>query len=149
MNISPDTQFRLPYQVDVRPSQEFGYEITKNKLASIKLGPSDDEDVKFYVPGDTFNESDHRENSGFTAHQGKVLHLSGYIDIENRISVGCAGAVLTCLQRKRAADYLPGDQSADLAFAIKSIEMFSLEGTMYVKFICPLLPICRNQLMFS
>lgn len=122
--------------MDVRPSQEFSYEVAKNKLASIKLRPSNDEDVKFYVPGDTFNESDYRENSGFTAHQGKVLHLSGYIDVENRISVGCAGAVLTCLQRKRAADYLPGDQSAELAFRIKSIEMFSLQGTMYVDFIC-------------
>lgn len=120
--------------MDVRPSQEFSYEVAKNKLGSIKLDPSND-DVKFYVPGDTFNETEYRENSGFTAQQGRVLHLSGHIDIENRISMGCAGAVLTCLQRKRAADYLPGDQSAELAFRIKSIEMFNLQGTMYVDFI--------------
>lgn len=126
----------MPYQVDVRPSQEFSYEVAKNKLASIKIGPSENEDVKFYVPGDTFDESEYRENPGFTAHQGKVLHLSGYIDVENRVSMGCAGAVLTCLQRKRAADYLPGDQSAELAFKIKSIEMFSLQGTMHVNSIC-------------
>ncbi|KAK2760737.1 MutS protein msh5 [Arachnomyces sp. PD_36] len=127
-----DAQFRLPYQVDVRPGQEFGYEVAKNKLASIGLGSANSRGVKFYVPGDTFDETEYRENSGFTTHQGKVLHLSGYIDIENRVSVGCAGAVLTHLQRKRAANYLPGDRPSELSFGIKSIEMLSLKGTMFV-----------------
>ena len=45
--------------------------------------------------------------------------------------MGCAGAVLTYLQRRRSVQYLPGDADASMAFRISSIEVFSLDGMMY------------------
>ena len=50
--------------------------------------------------------------------------------MESRISVGCVGAVLSCLQRKRTTDYLPDDPEAQRAYSINEIEMFSMAGTM-------------------
>jgi DNA mismatch repair protein MSH5 len=46
--------------------------------------------------------------------------------------VGCAGALVSYLQRRRAAAYLPGDQAAQLMFRISALEMFSLRETMFV-----------------
>jgi DNA mismatch repair protein MSH5 len=46
--------------------------------------------------------------------------------------VSCAGAVISYLQRRRSAAYLPGDQVALLMFRISILEMFSLRETMFV-----------------
>lgn len=85
------------------------------------------EHIQFLVPGDglTYDDQVGTENVGFTAHEGKILHLAGFIDMENTISVGCAGALLTYLQRKRATEYLPNDDSVH-AFRVRSIEMFKI-----------------------
>ena len=79
-----------PYILDVRPSNEFGYEA------------------------------------------GNLLQLSSVIDVESRLSVSCAGAVLSYIQCRRAVLCLPGDPDAINSFKISSIEMFSLEGVMLV-----------------
>ena len=46
--------------------------------------------------------------------------------------VGCAGALLSYLQRRRAAAYLPGDEAAHMMFRITALEMFSLRETMFI-----------------
>jgi DNA mismatch repair protein MSH5 len=46
--------------------------------------------------------------------------------------VGCAGALISYLQRRRAATYLPGDHAAHLMFRVSTLEMFSLRETMFV-----------------
>lgn len=40
--------------------------------------------------------------------------------------------MLSYLQRRRAAAYLPGDEAANMMFRIKSLEMFSLRDTMFI-----------------
>ncbi|PGH01372.1 DNA mismatch repair protein MSH5 [Blastomyces parvus] len=130
---SPDDQFQLPYHLDVRPVQEFNFEGAKLKLASLQLGTSKSE-TRFLVPGDTFslNQNGDQNDLGFTDHQGRLLTLSGSIDMDNRISIGCAGAIITHLQRKRAAECLANDNSGSELFSIKSLEMRSLRDTMFV-----------------
>ena len=48
------------------------------------------------------------------------------------MQIGCAGAVLNYLSRRRTVEYLPGDQEALVAFRVGSIEMFSLADMMFV-----------------
>lgn len=121
-----------PYIVEVRPSAEFGYEAGKMKLANIPLSKGQAPHVAFVTPGDSESYLEYAGSSELDhiGHQGKLLRLSGLIDLESRLTVGCAGAVLTYLQRRKAVGYLPGDVDANHAFRIASIETFSLSGVM-------------------
>lgn len=46
--------------------------------------------------------------------------------------MGCAGALLTYLSRRKSIDYLPNDQAALVAFRIRTIEMFTLSDQMFI-----------------
>ena len=54
------------------------------------------------------------------------------VNLESSPTVGCAGAVLSYLQRRRTACYLPGDDEAQNFFRVSTITMFSLEDYMFV-----------------
>ncbi len=122
----------LPYQIDIRPSQEFAYEGTKTKLINLESTVARNDGTTFLVPGDasTYDDEQDHEDLGFTNRRGKLLRVSSWIDFESRVSVGCVGAILTHLQRRRAADYLPADRDAQGAFRVRSLEMFTLQHTM-------------------
>ena len=92
--------------------------------------------MSFVTPGNSNDYNDHNDvnDAGYTGRQGKLLRLSGKIDIESRLTIGCAGAVLTYLQRRKAVEYLPGDNDANLALQNLTVEMFSLAGFMYMDF---------------
>ncbi|KAL8810476.1 MAG: hypothetical protein Q9200_002548 [Gallowayella weberi] len=117
-----------------RPSPEFGYEAGKTKLGSIRLANKTAPGVAFFTPGDAESYEDYMESNepDYTGRQGKLLRLSGIVDLESRLTVGCAGAVLTYLQRRRAVMYLPGDDAVNPAFFVSSVEMFSLSGIMFI-----------------
>lgn len=125
-------QFRLPYVLEVRPSPEFNYESGKNKLINLRIGSDVGPRVTFITPGDadTYEDIGDGDGAGLTGRQGQLLRLSGWIDVESRITVGCAGAVLTYLQRRKAARFLPGDIDSQLAYRVSTVEMFSLSGMM-------------------
>ncbi len=129
-------QFRLPYILEVRPSPEFNYEAGKNKLVSLRLASDAESQLSFITPGNTdaYDDQGTGNDAGYTGRQGILLRLSGKIDMESRLTVGCAGAVLTYLQRRKAVEYLPGDADANQAFRISTVEMFSLGGFMYAVF---------------
>ncbi|KAJ9212412.1 hypothetical protein DTO166G4_6043 [Paecilomyces variotii] len=128
-----NTQFNYPWQVDIRPSPEFNYTNARIKLAALETLLEKDESIRFLVPGDGLSYDDQvdADEVGFTAQEGKLLRLTGCIDLENTISVGCAGAVLTYLQRRRATEYLPSDPEVN-RLSVRSIEMFTLKGTMFI-----------------
>lgn len=48
------------------------------------------------------------------------------------IQVGCAGALLSYISRRKNIDYLPNDEAALVAFRIHTIEMFTLSDQMFV-----------------
>ncbi|KAF2264564.1 hypothetical protein CC78DRAFT_580350 [Lojkania enalia] len=125
-------QFRLPFSLDVRPSPEFYYEAAKNKLVYLNLGEDDGPQVTFVVPGDVIAVDGLGESENAVGRLAQLLRLSGWIDMESRLTVGCAGALLSYLQRRRAAAYLPGDEAAYSMFRISTLEMFSLRDTMFI-----------------
>ncbi|MCJ1405214.1 MutS protein msh5 [Xylographa trunciseda] len=129
-----ENQFSLPYILDLRPSTEFQYEAGKRKLVDFQSVREDYSGASLLVPGDDGAYAGRGENyeAGYTSRQGKLLRLSGRLDLESQLSVGCAGAVLSYLQRRRSVQYLPGDEDAVRAFRIRDIEMFTLDNIMYI-----------------
>lgn len=141
-------QFRLPFLLEIRPPSEFNYDCAKNKLANLRLGEDDDTHIEFNIPGELATVG-HPGKGQSAGQQGQLLRLAGWIDLESRSTVlidllcntvifakvkqvGCAGALISYLQRRRAAAYLPGDRSADLMFRISKLEMCSLRETMFI-----------------
>ncbi|OBT79203.1 hypothetical protein VF21_01764 [Pseudogymnoascus sp. 05NY08] len=132
---NPDAIFGA-YVLDSRPSAEFQYEPAKSKLVNYDLSGSNGPRMQFSTPGDELmgnmgymQDPEEYEAAG---HQGRLLRLAGCIDLESRVSIGCAGAVLSYLSRRRTTEYLPGDQEALVAFNVSTIEMFSLADMMFI-----------------
>ncbi|PYH68173.1 MutS family protein MSH5 [Aspergillus vadensis CBS 113365] len=117
-----DTHSYVPYQLDVRPSQEFNYSNAKNKLISLDISSRHEHRIKFFVPhnGLVDGEQLDTENLDLTLQEGKLLHVSGSIDVENTVTIGCAASMSILSER------------ASGIFRVSSVEMFTLSGTMFV-----------------
>ncbi|XRM41352.1 hypothetical protein ABZX51_004631 [Aspergillus tubingensis] len=128
-----DTHSYVPYQLDVRPSQEFNYFNAKNKLIALEISSRHEHRIKFFVPhsGLVDGEQLDTENLDLTLQEGKLLHVSGSIDMENTVTIGCAGAILAYLHRRRASMSMFNERASGI-FRVSSVEMFTLSGTMFV-----------------
>jgi hypothetical protein len=121
----------LPYQIDVRPSQEFTYANAERILIGLEVSSSHEERLRFFVPQNGIDgpeEETDPEDMGFTLHEGRLLHISSSVDMENPVTVGCAGAILSYLQRRRATTNIGPIQTDP--FRVRYLEMFSLQDTM-------------------
>jgi DNA mismatch repair protein MSH5 len=125
---------RLPYLLECRPTAEFGYDSARNKLLSLGIGQQGGPSVTYITPGDVVHDEHvfEGDEDRFVGKQGSLLRLPGWINMESRLTVGCAGAVISYLQRRRATAYLPGDREADAMFRINTLAMFSLKDNMFV-----------------
>jgi DNA mismatch repair protein MSH5 len=112
----------MPYSVQVRPASEFAYDSARSKLIALRIGEENGPVVN--VPTDMHNVA------GENQMRGNLLRLVAWINMDSRITVGCAGAVLSCLQRKRAVG-MDGDDVNE-RLQIGSIEMFSMADVMCV-----------------
>ncbi|KAF7718142.1 Uncharacterized protein PECH_005592 [Penicillium ucsense] len=122
----------LPYKVETRPGQEFDPSSAQASLTSLKSLRSFENRSRFLVPDGGLGDYDEvdPQDIGFSAQEGRLLHVSSSVDLENIVSVGCAGAVLADLQRRRA---LTGSVGViDNTFKIRHLEMFSLRDTMWM-----------------
>ncbi|EAU38965.1 predicted protein [Aspergillus terreus NIH2624] len=128
-----NTHSYLPYQLDARPSQEFNYVNARNKLAALEISSTHENRIRFLVPHNGLVDTEEldTDNLDFTLQEGRLLHMASSIDMANAVTIGCAGAVLTHLQRRRATISESSDQSCGV-FRVNSIEMFCLTGTMFV-----------------
>lgn len=122
----------MPYKLEIRPSQEFNYETGKNKIISNPLLSATGSHILFITPGSDEDDGNdaHWNGADFTSNQGKLLRLSSKFDIESRLTIGCAGAVISYLQRTKAVETLPGEVDTSSAFRISAMEVFSLSGIM-------------------
>lgn len=125
---------RLPYLLECRPNAEFGYDTSRKKLVNLRIGQRDGPRVTFVVPGDILPQTGSRAADDYENpdRQGQLLRLSGWVNLDSRLTVGCAGAVLSYIQRRRATSYLPGDGDASGMFRVGTIEMFSLSESMFI-----------------
>ena len=125
---------RLPYLLECRPNAEFNYDASRKKLVNLRIGERDGPNVTFVIPGDIMPHEGCRamDDVAPADQQGQYLRLSGWINVESKLTVGCAGAVLSYIKRRRATTYLPGDPEASGLFRVATIEMFSLAGSMFM-----------------
>ena len=95
----------LPYQIDIRPTPEFSYSNAESKLLALEISSTHEQRIRFFVPqnGLAGPEEVDPEEMGFTLQEGRLLHISSSVDMGNPVTIGCAGAILTYLQRRRAA----------------------------------------------
>ncbi|KAI1197518.1 muts domain V-domain-containing protein [Nemania serpens] len=111
-------------------SVDFRYEAGKNKLLDLCLGMDGPQTMLYTtVVDDAVPEADGHHSRG--SRQGHLMRLATFIDLDSQLTIGCAGAVLTDIQRRRTTHYLPNDPDA-LAFEIRSVEMFSLFNSMFI-----------------
>ncbi|KAJ8196696.1 hypothetical protein LV164_001058 [Aspergillus fumigatus] len=89
--------------------------------------------IKFFVPHNGLIDPEQlgAESLGLTLQEGRLLHMASSIDMENTVTIGCAGAVLAYLQRRRTTDSITTLGSTG-AYQVRSVEMFSLKGTMFI-----------------
>lgn len=89
--------------------------------------------MSFVTPGfdDAYETYREGNEAGFSGRQGKFLRLSAWIDVESSITIGCAGALLTYIGRRKAVEYLPNGAAVSTLFGISSVEMFNLKDMMY------------------
>lgn len=102
------------------------------KLAELDIFQQEADLAQFLVPGDGLTQQAEEviaENAGFSFEKGKLLRLGGILDIDNTVSLGCAGAVLTYVQRRVMTTY-NSLESSGTACAVRSVETFFLKGTM-------------------
>ncbi|KAE8401294.1 muts domain V-domain-containing protein [Aspergillus pseudonomiae] len=128
------SQSYLPYQLDVRPSQEFSYLNAKNKLVALEISSEHEQRIRFLVPHNGLIDTEQMdtESLDFTLQDGRFLHIPSSIDMENQVTIGCAGAVLTHLQRRRATVMPASSDETSSYFQVRSVEMLSLQGTMFL-----------------
>ena len=132
--------YRDVHVLETRPSHDFAYDSSRRKLEDVLqsideyaqhqhgIGPQ----MGFVAPGDDEAEQSSivSLDPGLSARKGRTLKLSSIIDLESKISVGCAGAVLMYLQRRKAAAYLPREEQVATAFRVSSVEFFGLDNVM-------------------
>ncbi|ETN41594.1 uncharacterized protein HMPREF1541_03530 [Cyphellophora europaea CBS 101466] len=122
-----------PYKVDLRPNPEFNYEGALDKLS--RLGTLHaDTSVQFLAPGDddTFEGTPGTPDFGLSSRQGALIQVSAWLDLDSKVSIGCLGAVIGYLRRRRSSEYLQHDPDAQFAHRISCLEMFTLKNTMFV-----------------
>lgn len=89
-------------------------------------------DVSFTTPSDNdpYNDYGDGNHAGRTGRQGQLLRLSASIEIESRLTIGCAGALLTYVARRKAVERVPDDIDANNSFSVIRLQMFTLKETM-------------------
>ncbi|KAI1744377.1 putative MSH5 protein [Xylaria scruposa] len=112
-------------------STDFRYEAGRDKLLDLHLAMDGSQSMLYTtVVDDATLEADNHQNLG--SRQGQLMRLATSIDLDSRLTIGCAGAVLNDIQRRRTTQYLPNDPDALVAFRVRSVEMFSLFNSMFV-----------------
>ncbi|KAI1079458.1 muts domain V-domain-containing protein [Whalleya microplaca] len=113
-------------------SADFRYDSGKDKLLGLDLEMSGRQSMVYTsVVDDTIDETD--DYSGQRgSRQGRLIRLGTSINLDSRLTIGCAGALLGDIQRRKSAQYLPNDPDALVAYRIRSVEMFAPFDCMFV-----------------
>ncbi|KAI1104166.1 muts domain V-domain-containing protein [Jackrogersella minutella] len=114
-------------------STDFRYDTGKGKLLGLNLETLGHQSVLYTsVVDEVVDEDDDFGGGQENSKQARIMRLRTSINLESRLMIGCAGALLGDLQRRRTVHYLPNDPDALVAFRIKSVEMFAIFDSMFV-----------------
>jgi DNA mismatch repair protein MSH5 len=105
-------------------SAQFDYEAAKEALARLDYGPSKPDPIQVLAL-----EEEPARSIGSSAHN-QLMRVSEKINIDSCLSVGCAGAVLHDLSRRKAAEDPTSEEEGGVAFRVRSVEMNMSTDTM-------------------
>ncbi|RSL68484.1 hypothetical protein CEP53_002567 [Fusarium sp. AF-6] len=113
-------------------SSEFSPESARDRLISLQSDSLSPTGIIFSTstsgnPSGTIAGLDQPEADAF-----RSLRCGGCLDMNNLVSIGCAGAVLGDLHRRRSAGFLPDGQVSGVLFRVLDTQMFSLSSYMFV-----------------
>ncbi|KAK3362851.1 muts domain V-domain-containing protein [Lasiosphaeria hispida] len=106
-------------------SAEFDYDTAKDGLASINLTSTPD--PVEVVP----SEEDAADCIGSSKHRN-LMCLAEVVNLDSHLSIGCAGAVLNDINRRRTVEDSASDADAFPSFQITAIQMNTPADTMLV-----------------
>ncbi|KAJ5247172.1 hypothetical protein N7468_002155 [Penicillium chermesinum] len=123
----------LPYRIDIRPNQEFSPSDAETRLTALEISSAHEQRMRFFVPHSGIAGPDEGgiENIGFTLNEGRLLHISSAINTENPVTLGCVGAILNYLQKRRATNF-NAESSEACSPRIHFLKMFNLKDTMWM-----------------
>lgn len=107
-------------------SAQFDYEAGKEALAAVDLGSSKPDPVQVLSL-----EEEPAQCLGSSRHN-RLMRLAESINLESCLAIGCAGAVLNELERRRAVEDSLPDEGAQMTFRVMSIKMNTSRDTMLV-----------------
>ncbi|CAG8029250.1 unnamed protein product [Penicillium olsonii] len=122
----------LPYQIDIRPTAEFSHSNAESKILALDISSTHEDRIRFFVPqnGLAGPEEVDSEEMGFTLREGRLLHISSSVDMENPVTIGCVGAILTYMQRRRAVASTALGEASE--YRVRALQMFNLHDTMWI-----------------
>ncbi|KAK0628150.1 muts domain V-domain-containing protein [Bombardia bombarda] len=105
----------------------FDYDASKEALVRIDSESSVPDPVEVLpaqedAAAHCFNSSNH----------SKLMHLAESVNLDSHTSIGCAGAVLGDLARRRTAECLAPDADAPISFQVRSIKMNTPKSSLIV-----------------
>ncbi|KAK3299100.1 muts domain V-domain-containing protein [Chaetomium fimeti] len=111
-------------------SAQFDYEAGREALAKADQGPSRPDPIEVLAL-----EEEPVQSIGSSVHN-KLMRLSEKINLESCLSIGCAGAVLIDLERRRTTEgegpSSEEEENGTFQFLVRSIEMNTSTDTMLV-----------------
>ncbi|KAH7330304.1 muts domain V-domain-containing protein [Rhexocercosporidium sp. MPI-PUGE-AT-0058] len=113
------------YILDARPTSEFSLEKAKFRLLRLDFKVDGQPQFALTTPANAMIGDAPDE-------MGRQMRLAGCIDLDSELTIGCAGAVMEYIGRRKSVDYLPNDEAALAAFRIRSLELFSLSDMLFV-----------------
>lgn len=113
-------------------STDFRYETGKEKLLGLNLEMPGRQSILYTSVVDDAVDEMHEFEGQDNSRQARLMRLGTSINLDSRLTIGCASAVLGDLQRRQSVHYLPNDPDALVAFRVRSVEMFALFDSMFV-----------------
>ena len=105
-------------------SAEFDYDAAREALSGLDLGASTPD------PLEVLPAEDEQVSYLASARHGNLVRLAESVDFDSHVAVGCAGAVLGDVDRRRSAEDLYPDAAEPMAFRVLAIIMNTPDDTM-------------------
>ncbi|KAL0469200.1 muts domain V domain-containing protein [Neurospora intermedia] len=120
------TDIRGLYILRHLASADFDYDAGKEALLGLYNNSSPGYGIP---PGE---EDEHAVHCIGSSNHRRLTRLEKAVNLNSHLSVGCAGAVLSDLERRRSAENLAPGADAPLSFRVKSITMGSPSDVMLI-----------------
>ncbi|ORY66344.1 muts domain V-domain-containing protein [Pseudomassariella vexata] len=121
-----------PYALRILKSADFRYESAKEKLLGLEIQTQGERSMLYASVTDEGVDAGDEYGEQQGSAQGSLMRLGTSVNLDSHAAIGCAGAILGELQRRRTVQYLPNDPDALVAFRIRSVEMFTLFDSMFI-----------------